>query len=119
MIEAPLTTQPDYHSGRCSAITRAGKRCTGRWNSAMCCLFRADPTTGLSTLGPNIVLCHRHAYRSYHPVRVRVVGGWLGAANKHGYGSAVYEHKDGWQAATAWLRHARGFAFGENRSDWL
>jgi hypothetical protein len=98
------------------AITHAGKRCSGGWASALHPLFAWDPIAGIGRDGPSIVLCHRHrhyAYRSKPDARHRIVGGWIGPANRHGYGYAVWSTRTGWKHAAAWLRLSRPCKAGD------
>lgn len=128
-----MTYQParyaDYASAPCVAIVD-GKRCGRRWRQAHPCTWGWDPVTGLGVDGPYVVLCgiHRRAYgrmrggarESGGCPRMRVVGGWLGAYNKHNYGDAVFAAATGWRAAPRWLRHRRdGVLFGAGRTDAL
>jgi len=112
----------DYRHARCIAITRAGKRCSGRWASASACLLAFDSLTGDSNQGQQIVLCHRHRHWVRGPpiragVRFRAVRGWLGAANEHGNGTSVFERPTGWEQAPWWWARRRTMKFGESRRD--
>ena len=116
----------DYANGRCCAITKARKRCTGRWATAVPCIIehRADGSRCVD--GPNVVLCHRHRHwldsdSKRHTLdgktRFRILRGWLGSANKYGYGTSVFSAPTGWKAAKWWAAHAREVKFGEWRRD--
>ena len=117
----------DYRDGRCCAITRRGTRCTGRWAVAAPCIISADQDTGTFVGGPNIVLCHRHRHLVYRSSRTSICDGktrapvvhrgWLGSANAHGYGAAVFAAPTGWKVAPWWLAHARTEKFSESRRD--
>lgn len=112
----------DYVDGRCCAITRTGKRCNGSWSCYVPCVFAHNPITGESTDGPGVVLCHNHrpfvwAGRLRKGERIRVVRGWLGAANRYGYGTAVFAREMGWKPAAWWWANRKDLKFGETRSD--
>lgn len=107
-----------YVNARCAAITKAGHRCTGRWASALPCTFAWDPVKGVGIDGPWIVLCHRHrTWQERGRVgggRIRLVhGGWLGAANQYGYGSAAFSSRTGWKPARWWWRRRSDVVFGQ------
>jgi len=66
--------------------------------------------------GPNLVLCHRHRHwvDGLHLLRrYRVVHGWLGAANQHGYGHTVYQSRAGGKAASWWWQRSQKRKWGE------
>jgi hypothetical protein len=117
----------DYANGRCCAIKRDGKRCTGRWAVAAPCIISraADGSTFMD--GPTIVLCRRHRHRVYRfegkpsvcdgKTRFRVVHGWMGSANDHGYGTSVFAARTGWKVAPWWKANAKILKFGESRRD--
>lgn len=108
----------DCAIARCVAITRAGHRCTGRWSSAVPCTFAWDPIGGVGIDGPWIVLCHRHRWWTHERgvrtgARFRVAHGWLGAANKHGYGTAVFARRHGMRPAAWWWARRCEARFGQ------
>jgi hypothetical protein len=118
----------DYANGRCCAITKDGKRCTGRWASAVPCIIRhtQDGTNVTIIDGPCVVLCHRHRHWLFHDgkrslgdgkTRFRILHGWLGSANPFGYGTSVFSAPTGWKAAKWWAARAREMKFGESRRD--
>ena len=91
----------DYWNARCCALTKAGRRCTGRWASAVGCLFEWDPIKGVGIEAPMVVLCHRHRHYVWNPDGVKsgrrfrlAHGGWLGCMNRYGYGTAVWDRED-------------------------
>jgi hypothetical protein len=106
----------DYCNAQCVAITHAGKQCTGRWSSALPCMWQWDPVKGVGIEGPHIVLCHRHRHWSepkrLETVRFPVVAGWFGAYNEHGYGSAVWSAPTGWTPAAEWWAQRSACNFG-------
>jgi len=70
-------------------------------------MFSWDPVAGAGLDGPYIVLCHRHRhYNQERGIRTgrrfHVVNGWLGAANKYGYGASVFESETGSTPAPEW-----------------
>jgi hypothetical protein len=77
--------------------------------------------------GPCIVLCHRHRHLVYRfegrptvcdgKSRFRVVHGWLGSANEHGYGTSVFAKPTGWRASEWWSSRGKSMKFGEERRD--
>lgn len=110
-------TTSDYASARCAAITKSGRRCSGRWGTAVPILFSHDAVTGDGTDGPWCVLCHRHRWWTHEKGvrtgrRFPVVHGWLGAANEHGYGTAVYAAESGRQPAAWWWERRRPSPWG-------
>lgn len=111
----------DYASARCAAITRLGRRCTGRWSVSLPCIFEHDPVTGRGVYGPNVVLCFRHRTWADRvgdgTTRFRIVHGWLGSSNRHGYGHSVFASRAGWFAAKWWADRRQPVAFGESRKD--
>lgn len=110
---------PDYAHAQCAAITKAGRRCSGRWSTALPVTFAWDPVTGRGTDGPWVVLCHRHRHWDYEGgisagKRYRIAhDGWLGASNKYNYGSSVFAAPDGWAPAAWWWAHRRASTFGD------
>lgn len=113
----------DYANARCAAITRAGKRCTGRGATAVPILFGWDPETGNGIDGPYCALCHRHRhYVHENGIRIgrrfRVVHGWLGGANRYHYGASVWSDESGWKPAKWWWdRRIETTWSGPHRSD--
>lgn len=116
MSQTELTIVPEYAFARCCAIIPSGGRCKGRWQSAYPVCWVWDPVKGTGIEGPHAVLCAGHAatFERYRCQRIRVVGGWLGAANEYGYGSAVYDAETGWTPAPAWWGHKSDAVFGRN-----
>ncbi len=107
----------DYANARCAAITRAGKRCSGRWATALTILFGWDPISGHGVDGPYCVLCHRHRHYTYEKGirngrRFRIVHGWLGGANKYNYGASVWSSRTGWKPAKWWWARRQEMTFG-------
>jgi len=109
-----------YSDAQCCAITKAGRRCTGRWASALPITYGHNPDTGESVLAPHVVLCHRHrpwTEKVRRMERVPVVHGWLGAGNAYGYYYTVYREQTG-SAPSPWFFERRAtFRFGAQRSD--
>jgi hypothetical protein len=79
-----------------------------------------DALTGKGVDGPHIVLCHRHRHWAAERgirtgKRFPVVHGWLGAANRYGYSSAVFEHeRDSWVPAAWWWERRRPVTAGDS-----
>lgn len=111
----------NFVDAQCAAMTRAGRRCTGRWNTSVPCLFAWDAVTGDGTDGPHVVLCHRHRGFVFSVAikggaRIAVVhGGWLGAANRYGNGTAVYASPTGRRPARWWWARRRAATCVEHR----
>lgn len=121
MADYRLGTTREFHNAQCAAITRAGHRCTGRWATSVPCTFGWDAVTGDGVDGPHVVLCHRHRGFVYSDAiksgaRILLVhGGWLGAANCHGYGTAVYASRTGSRPARWWWLRRREAKYVEHR----
>jgi hypothetical protein len=108
----------DYANARCCAIRAdSGKRCRGRWATALPCTFAWDPITGVGVDGPWVVLCYRHRRvwerRRVSKIRMRVFRGWLGPANTYWYGTAVLRDHVSWLPAAWWWARRRDTTFGE------
>ena len=109
----------DYARGRCCAIRDDnGRRCNGRWATAVPCSFAWDPVNGVGIDGPWAVFCYRHRRRVYRlketNARVRVFRGWLGPANKYGYGTCVFRDRKSWRAAAWWWARRKDSQFGQS-----
>jgi hypothetical protein len=110
----------NFHHAQCCAITRGGTRCTGRWSTACPCVFWWDAETGDGIDGPHVVLCHRHRSFVYSDAiksgkRIRVMhGGWLGDANRYGYGTAVFASRTGVRPALWWWVRRRESSYRDH-----
>jgi len=109
-----------YADAQCCAITKAGKRCTGRWASALPITYGANPDTGETVLAPHVVLCHRHCHwtaKVRRMERVPIVHGWLSAGNKYGYYYTVYRDETGHVPSPWFWERRASFKFGDARHD--
>lgn len=118
VLEFRQSPTDDYAHAKCGAITRAGRRCSGRWATAFVITFAWDPVLGEGIEGPHLVLCHRHRWWTHEKGvragrRFRVVHGWLGAANKYGYGYSVFARETGPKVAKWWWDRRRVSTFGD------
>ena len=109
----------DYARGRCCAIRDDnGRRCNGRWATAVPCSFAWDPVNGVGIDGPWAVFCYRHRRPVYRlketNARVRVFRGWLVPANKYGYGTCVFRDRKSWRAAAWWWARRKDSQFGQS-----
>ncbi len=108
---------------RCCAITRAGKRCSGGWQSRVGLVFAWDPISGEGASGPDLVFCHRHAHPPDAKLRARfriAHGGWYGHAgwayghaNYSTYYQAVFRRQTGNELAPWYLDRSRPTRFGD------
>lgn len=105
---------PEFAHGRCVYMIPGYGRCHGAWKSAQQACWQWDPIEGVGVEGPHVVLCRAHAnvFARYKSQRVRIVGGWLGAANQYGYGCAVWDGETGWTPAPEWWAHRSVARFG-------
>lgn len=110
-------------SRRCVAIDFRGRRCNRRTVCIAPVTYEWDPVRGVGVGGPSLTLCRVHDLDDVRgPVRMEVVGGWVGAAwnpkaNVWTVLTTVYETRDGLDASRHWWALRRPMRFGDTSTE--